>query len=145
VNAADVVLAGLILSVFAGLAGLIILNPGNLGNRGRAPRRQAVSVVILTAAVTVPAVAGVVVTAPNAHGATVAYMGVPYMGVPVTSPDGGTRVPCTTEDSGARGCVHDGRHMGNLTGRSFVLPTGDADDRVTYVSHNRARALLTGK
>jgi hypothetical protein len=141
VNAADAVLCGLILGVFGGLAGIILRNPGNLGHRGRASRRLTVVVLGVTAAAVLPAVVGVVLTAPNAHAATVPA----YMGVPVTSPDGGTRTPCTTEDSGARGCVHDGRHMGNLTGRSFVLPTGDADDRVTYVSHSRAHSLLTGK
>jgi hypothetical protein len=69
----------------------------------------------------------------------------PAGAVGTSSPDAGTRVPCTTEDTGARGCVFDARHTGNGSGRSFVLPTGSADDRVTYVSHARAHYLLTGR
>jgi hypothetical protein len=141
VNAADAVLCGLILGVFGGLAGIILRNPSNLGNRGPAGRRLTVVVLGVTAAAVLPAVVGVVLTAPNAHAATVPA----YMGVPVPSPDGGTRTPCATEDSGARGCVWDARHTGDGDGRSYVLPTGSADDRVTYVTHNRAHALLTGK
>jgi hypothetical protein len=75
---------------------------------------------------------------------TLVSFGAASHAAPVSA-DGGTRVPCVTEDSGARGCVHDGRHTGNGEGRSFVLPTGSADERITYVSHTRAHFLLTGR
>lgn len=47
--------------------------------------------------------------------------------------------PCVTEDSTGR-CVWDARHLGNGTGRSFVVR---ASGRVVYVTHARAHLLLT--
>lgn len=56
--------------------------------------------------------------------------------------DGGTRVPCATEDSHPdQGCVWDARHMGNGLGRSFVI---QRSGRLVFVSHARAHALLFG-
>jgi hypothetical protein len=65
--------------------------------------------------------------------------------VPVVATDGGTRVPCLTDEPhpgpDPRGCVWDARHMGNGVGRSFVVrPSG----RLVYVTHERAHYLLTG-
>lgn len=48
-------------------------------------------------------------------------------------------VPCAQED--AVGCTWDARHLGNGTGRSYLVsPRG----RVTPVSHARAHRLLFG-
>jgi Na+/proline symporter len=66
-TAADMVLAGLVAGIFLGLAVLIIVNPGNHGDRGRANRRTSVGVVGMTLAVVVPVVLTIGATAPNGH------------------------------------------------------------------------------
>lgn len=67
-------------------------------------------------------------------------LSVAIAAAPIAHGDGGTRVPCPTEDS--VGCVWDARHMGNGEGRSFVVRDSG---RVVYVSHARAHYLLTGR
>lgn len=69
-----------------------------------------------------------------------AVVAVATLAAPANATDGGTRVPCASEDA-AGPCVWDARHMGNGEGRSFVVR---ASGRVVYVSHARAHALMFG-
>lgn len=48
--------------------------------------------------------------------------------------------PCPNDEAAGGPCVWDARHMGNGHGRSFVVT---ARDRVRYVSHATAHALLS--
>lgn len=50
--------------------------------------------------------------------------------------------PCANDEAAGGPCVWDARHMGNGQGRSFKVT---ARDRVRYVSHATAHALLAGE